>query len=423
MRLSKFPVYCVILLTVVLRSEVALAQDKSSVLAQCRGQTLDLDEIHNCLDNSLDILDGNIDTIMDFLEGTLSGSAQRGLALSQNAFVEFRRQNCLWYLDFSSPRGEAEQIAKNCLATMSQQRLAELQALVSSDIPADKPVTGFYVYGADRNSFQPCGSDARYWVEGDLTAVGLMQQTYLSIATSDRQVLHAAFVGTIDKDLQAPVEHQGIFQLKNMIELRVPTETDCQWPANPANVFSTLSATNLDDSLQRETADGDEPVDQDEPQQQLTAYFGDWLVDCIEISQRKSCQLEVALLENQKPTPVELQSRLIINRTPASSSYFELIFPGREIDNPARIRWRVDAAVYGDIIDSEIRVDEIATRQIVPESKFLTTELMPTMMKGNTIVIDVLDSVDDVSGIVFAATLKGLTRALAFADDFVRDNV
>ena len=43
------------------------------------------------------------------------------------------------------------------------------------------------------------------------------------------------------------------------------------------------------------------------------------------------------------------------------------------------------------------------------------------MIQGNDLILDVLESVDDESGERFTATLKGLTRALAFADDFVRD--
>jgi len=43
------------------------------------------------------------------------------------------------------------------------------------------------------------------------------------------------------------------------------------------------------------------------------------------------------------------------------------------------------------------------------------------MLAGRTLAIEVLESVDDASGEQLEATLVGLTRALVFADDFVRD--
>ena len=93
----------------------------------------------------------------DFLAQSLSGDSLAGLARSQQAFVEYRKQNCLWYLNFSSPRTEAEQIAKNCLVNLSQQRVNELRSLLAEEDTSGQVVAGFYVYGPDRNSFQRCG--------------------------------------------------------------------------------------------------------------------------------------------------------------------------------------------------------------------------------------------------------------------------
>ena len=104
-----------------------------NVLQECTNQSPDIDDIHACLDNYLDIMDANIDDVSIFLDRTLEGPSLAGFKRSQQAFVQYRRQNCLWYLEFSSPRSEAEQIAKNCLATMSQQRLSELQRLMAAD--------------------------------------------------------------------------------------------------------------------------------------------------------------------------------------------------------------------------------------------------------------------------------------------------
>lgn len=391
-------------------------------LAQCRAQTLDIDLIHNCMDGYLDALDSNLRAISDYIEQSLDADAQAGFNLSQQAFVEYRRRNCLWYLDFSSPRSDAEQIAKNCLATMSRQRLVELQDLVSAETESGQLIQGFYVYGELRNSFQPCGSEMRYWVEGELSAVGLMQQSYLSLTTEDLQLLHVSVTGEIDDELQAPEGHQGVLQLSSLVAMRVPTEADCQLPEQSYNLDITSSDVNAPETL-REVLD-DERVDQDEPEQQLTAYFGGWLVDCIEASSRKSCSLEVSLTRDTSgvaEASTEPLSRLILNRTPRQSTFAELEFDDREIDSPTLIRWQVDSQVLGDIVESEIRVDQLGTRQLISESEYLTNELLPMMLRGRALKISVLDSVDDTTADEVVAALQGLGKALVFADDFVRD--
>lgn len=391
------------------------------VLKECASLSPLLDDIHACLDNYLDVMDGNIEDVTSYLAGFLSGESLAGLNRSQQAFVEYRRQNCLWYLDFSSPRSEAEQIAKNCLASMSLQRLEELQALVSIEDRSDQTLRGFYIYGADRNTFQPCGSDERYWVEGDSSNVGRVQQTYLSISTNDSQILHATFAGSIDKEQQAPADHQGIFVLENLIEMRVPQESDCRLRGTSANETSPLVPSvnaTLESVLD---ADEDSLEDQEEPQQQLIAYFGAWLVDCTESNGSRACNLEVAL-ETERSNATDLPSRLVLNRQKQKASTIVVRLPGREIESPTLIRWKIDGLAFGDIIGSEIRVDELETRQLVKNNRFLSNNLLPMMIRGNELILDVLESVDDDFGERFAATLKGLTRALAFADDFVRES-
>ena len=112
---------------------------------------------------------------------------------------------------------------------------------------------------------------------------------------------------------------------------------------------------------------------------------------------------------------------LALERRAAERASVALRFPGREIDMPEKIRWRVDENTLGDIVGSAIRVDATATRQLIEEPRYLRQELLPRLIAGGTLTVDVLESVDDERGERFSATLMGLTRALAFADDFVRD--
>lgn len=404
-------------------SESALAQEYNA-LAQCRAQSTDLDRVHACMDGYLDTMDASIGSMTAFLARSLTGPALTRLESAQLAFDEYRRQNCLWYLEFSSPRDEAEQIAKNCLADMSRDRLQELRRLVSNEAGSGQIMVGYYVFGAERNSFQPCGREERYWVEGTQDALGLLQQNYLSVATSDRQLLHVTLAGRIDTQSQAPESHQGVLQLNSLIEVRVPTDSDCSL----SNQALSLAPVTVDDVSTPEPvvdASDDEIVDQDEPEQQLTAYFGAWVVDCLEITGRKSCSLEVALSQAgegaQNSDGLQPVPSLVLNRTPELSTDLELSFPGREIDSPALIRWQIDASELGDIVGSEIRVDQVGARQLLSESQYLINDLLPMMIRGEELEVSVLESIDDDSGDSFVGTLLGLTKAMQFADGFVRD--
>lgn len=387
-----------------------------NALRECIALSPVNEDIQDCMDNYLDLMDGSLRNITEFVADSLDGEARVGLESSQEAFVEYRRQNCLWYLEFSSPRAEAEQIAKNCLASMSQQRLTELQNLLRADQGAEEMISGFYVYGTERNSFQPCGSRSRYWLEGDNTQVALTQQQYLSIASSDLQVLYATFAGVVDEQSQAPQDHQGIFELKALVDLRVPTEADCRLPGEALRV---AAAEPVPDATVSNASDMPVqiPPAAEDTEEQLIAYFGDWLVDCSNTGGIRGCRLTVDLA-SQADMP---SAALSIIRRDRQATSMEVFFRDREIDQPARIRWSIDALRFGDIVGSEIRVDQSGTRQLIPASQYVTEELLPMMIQGTELKVEVLENVDDVAGERYTGSLLGITKALTFADDFTRD--
>lgn len=395
----------------------------NNVLKDCLAVSPGTNDVHDCMDDYLDLMDNNIAGMTEFLTESLSGQALDGLNRSQAAFSEYRRQNCLWYLEFSSPRSEAELIAKNCLATMSRQRWQELQGLLGEDDTSAKTVSGLYIYGPGRNSFQQCGSADRYWLDGDPSVVDDAQQLYLSLATGELQPLYAVFAGTMDEGAAAPEGHVGVFSLTTLVDMSVPADNDCKLPDNNLSAFDLTTSTTIDESSGPVIEDFSGSAVQDEPQQQLIAYFGAWLVDCTENNGRKSCNLKVGLEKSAPTEDNELPATLIILRGKQQRTSIEMIFPNREIDSPALIRWRIDAFAFGDLVGSSILVDEIAARQLIPNDRFLQTDLLPMMIEGVDLSIEVLAEVDDSAGEEFIGTLNGLTKALAFSDDFVRDSI
>jgi len=390
------------------------AQDYN-VLQECMKLSNADTDINNCIDNYLDLMDDNIQDISDYIARDLPDAALDQFQLSQQAFFNYRKQNCLWYLEFSSPQSLAEKIAKNCLATMSQERLAELQSLIATDRGKANTLRGFYVYGANRNSFQPCGSDQRYWVEGDNEQVGQLQQDYLSQSTASLQVLYAELRGQIDTSTSYP-EHSGVVQLTAVTTLKLPSDSECSLPQG-ATDKTLANRPEIKPAAVPEPEPEQNTVAAVEPEQVLRAYFGEWLAECQQKQSSFTCELSVGF----KGEEVTDDNRPVLSLTRREDrrTLVYMSFPQREIDSPTKIRWRVDKYKFGDIVGSEIRVDASGTRQLVHEKKFIGEDLMPLLTGGGEVGIEVLIDLDDDFGDQYNASLKGLTRALSFADDFV----
>ena len=388
-----------------------------NVLQECMQLSNTDIDISNCIDNYLDLMDDNIRDISEYIANDLSDAPLDQFQLSQQAFFEYREQNCLWYLEFSSPQDVAEKIAKNCLARMSQRRLSELQSLIATDQGKTDTLRGFYVYGTDRNSFQPCGSDQRYWVEGNNDQVGQLQQDYLSQSTAELQVLYAELRGQLDTTKEYP-GHDGVVDLIAVSSLKPPSDSDCSLPGGEKTT-SPSSLSEVTQVAEAEPEPDPEPVvsEEEEPEQVLRAYFGAWLAECKQNRTKYTCELMVDfsgadVTEETRPT-------LLMSRSASKSSLLYMKFPEREVDTPAKIRWSIDDSELGDIVGSQIRVDEAGTQQLIQESNYIRDELMPLMLNGFELNVEVLANVDDDNGENFTASLNGLTRALSFADDFV----
>jgi len=386
-----------------------------NALQECMKLSSSNGDINSCMDNYLDLMDDNIEDISEYIARELPDASLNQFQLAQQAFIEYRKQNCLWYLEFSAPRESAELVAKNCLATISQERLSELQTLIATDSGKANTLRGFYVYGAERNSFQPCGSEQRYWVEGDNAQVGQLQQDYLSLSTASLQVLYTELRGQIEPNETYP-EHSGAVKLIAVTTIKLPSDSECSLPKG-------ATATTLAKLPEVKPAAVPEPEpvaaadETDEAEQVLRAYFGDWIAECRQQKTRYTCDVSVQfdgkdVTDNNRP-------ELTLSRRANERTVLYMKFPDREIDDPSKIRWRVDKYRFGDIIGSNIRVDEAGSRQLIHEKKFIRDDLMPLLIGGGEVGVEVLNHIDDTAGKSFSASLKGLTRALGFADSFV----
>jgi|GEM_PF-600446 len=434
------------LAVVVLSPHKALAQ-QSDPLAQCMALSTRDDDIHACLDNFLDAMDANLADITDYIRRDFSGAALSAFNRSQAAFEVFRRDNCLWYVEFSAPRSVAEQIGKNCLARFSAERLAELQQLLASDQSTTPMLEGFYVYGASRNSFRPCGSESRYLVAGDANAVGDLQLRYSALASVDLQILFASVAGVVDESIDAGPEHAGVINLASVLDVRLPSESDCMLPVGSLSSSAAASvdvrsasdarlakrvaeAAALSEESENDVAGVSETASQagqvrrvnpvadpssetsltanalagdltddltgsqgttgvpgssvvSTGEDRLTAYFGAWLADCSVFDGVRQCLLVVDM-DGGDATP-----KLLIYQSADGPTTIELRLPERELESADQILWGIDSFLFGRVKGSELVVTDQLTLQRITERQFVNEELLPLMRKGTDLRVEI----------------------------------
>ncbi len=443
------------LAALILPAHKVFAQQRD-VLSECMALSTQDDDIHVCLDNFLDAMDDSLMDVTDYIRDEFSGESLAAFERSQAAFETFRRENCLWYVEFSSPRSAAEQIGKNCLARSSSERFEELQQLLTRGQTPAPVLAGFYVYGATRNSFQPCGSESRYLVVGDANMVGDLQLRYSALASVDLQILFASVTGVIDESVDGGADHAGVVNVDSVVDVRMPSESDCTRPfASTASSESvqmrsaadTSLATRVAEAARREGLEVDDASAEDSLQavqrvnpvadpsssiivaeqagaattgivdtqvggDRLTAYFGAWLADCSVFDGVRQCLLVVDM-DGSDLTP-----KLLVYQVQDGPTTVELRLPDRELASADQILWGIDGYLLGGVTGSELVVTDQLTLQRISDRRFVNEELLPLMRKGTDLRVEIGSAADGGAG-QYRATLLGLTRALNFASDFL----
>lgn len=323
-------------------------------LEACRASFQITDEIHDCLDNYLDLMDQNLGDLTVFIDGELRGSERAAFNRAQNSFYSYRRENCLWYLEIGGPLVLAEQVAKNCLAKMSQDRLAELQGLIAGYNNPDAT-------GADALSSLP-----------DTTADTTLDATPDATATIEDPIL---------------ITPEGV--------------------QSASDAAAALQSSN--DASQSASAADDEDKG-------LSAFLGEWQVNCENTGSSKRCTLDVPLLAQGASSS---ESIMRISRRANERTTVELRFADHTVASPELIEWRVDNYTFGPVPGSIVKLEDSTTRQIINEVKFLRDDLLPLFRSGSEVGVVLLEEPEGSIGEPFQATLLGFSRALTFADGYI----
>lgn len=102
-----------------------------------------------------------------------------------------------------------------------------------STAPPDPVLRGHYVWGAEVNTFQPCGSSDVYWVNAADTARFRMQNEYLALTTTPYEPVFLELSGTIGEVPSVsrsgfPGDYDGMITLSWVGEMRPSSRGDCE---------------------------------------------------------------------------------------------------------------------------------------------------------------------------------------------------
>jgi hypothetical protein len=95
-------------------------------------------------------------------------------------------------------------------------------------------VDGHYIFGAEVNTFSPCGSAKTYWVVGDSTKMASLRTSYLKWFTAAQpqpySPMFAQFRGAISDGKRDGFaeDYDGLFSVDEIVLLRGINQGDCQ---------------------------------------------------------------------------------------------------------------------------------------------------------------------------------------------------
>lgn len=90
--------------------------------------------------------------------------------------------------------------------------------------------SGFYIYGHEANTFQPCGSTKVYWVIGDDTMVDELRRRYEEIAIQLYEEVYVSLTGEFRPKATDgfAADYDGLFFTAKIKSLRKKQNADCK---------------------------------------------------------------------------------------------------------------------------------------------------------------------------------------------------
>jgi len=95
---------------------------------------------------------------------------------------------------------------------------------------ARQAIKGHYVYGHEESSFQPCGQNKTFWVNGSIKHLTMPEQKYKSLTSKPYEPVFAGLRGQFTGKASDgfAMDYDGQFQLTAIIRVKKKSTGDCQ---------------------------------------------------------------------------------------------------------------------------------------------------------------------------------------------------
>jgi hypothetical protein len=104
---------------------------------------------------------------------------------------------------------------------------------------ANEPLRGFYVFGHEVRTLQPCGSEAVHWIRADEPVRDRLRESYRELATAPYQELYLVARGeTSDQPGEGfAAGYDGQVVIEEIVVVRAKQEVHCRPTARPDELY------------------------------------------------------------------------------------------------------------------------------------------------------------------------------------------
>lgn len=89
---------------------------------------------------------------------------------------------------------------------------------------------GYYIYGHEVNSFQPCAQELVYWINGSNEVLEILQQNYFKLSSEPYQEVFVELTGDFGTKASDgfAMDHDGQFEVESMLKMSKISDHECK---------------------------------------------------------------------------------------------------------------------------------------------------------------------------------------------------
>lgn len=97
------------------------------------------------------------------------------------------------------------------------------------DNEPENTLTGYYTYGHEVNTFQPCNDKDVFWLTGENETLELMNKSYYNSTSQPYEEVYIKVIGSFSEKGTSGFssDYDGELQIKKLIHMQKKSSTDC----------------------------------------------------------------------------------------------------------------------------------------------------------------------------------------------------